>query len=179
MAKIILHQTFSPSTCQCIIEEQFEYDDVTGENGQPSLWFFHRVCEKHLPLVKDKPKPSPELLRTQRQKIVDHHRMLLDKNRTRHLKEFDNHPNRKQKLETINELKKSLDTERFALKMEAQEAEERRKQESLLDAHEDKSMDILVMGIYSPYAFIAQEVYDAMREEQKQANPIIPNDIDN
>jgi len=172
---VLYHQTFSPSTCECVIEEQFEHNEITGQNEQPTLWFFHKVCSKHEPLVKNKSQLSKTKLNNKRKEIADYHSKLLEDNRKRHLKDFDEHPNRKQQQEALNEMRMTALGE-HALKIEAKFNLEREKQLKFLDDHEDTSMHTLLLGIHSPYAFIAQDVYDAIRQEQKEANPIIEND---
>jgi hypothetical protein len=169
---VLYHQTFSPSTCECVIEEQFEHNEVTGDNEQPTLWFFHKICNKHLPLVENKPKLSKSKLSNKRKEIADHHLKLLEDNRKRHLKEFDEHPTRKQQLETIEQMKTTTFTA-HALRIQAKLNEERDRQVKVLDDHEDNSMNFLLVGIHSPYAFIAQDVYDAIRQEQREANPVV------
>lgn len=159
------HQTWYPNTCKCIIEEQFDDEDETIPK---TILFFHSICSKHLPLVESKPQLKDKDLKQKREQIINHHRKLLDDNRIRHLKQFDEHPNRKQKLDTIKEMKKSLDTEQLGLRMEEQFNMERIKQEKFLDNHEDESMDFLLSGIHSTYAFISQEVYDKILEEQSE-----------
>ena len=161
---VLYHQTFSPSACGCVIEQQFEHDEVTGLNDNPQLWFFHFVCAAHEPLVKNKPKPAN--IEQQRKKIIDHHTKLLQDNRQRHLKDFDEHPSRKQKRDAINEMKKLFDTEKHALRMEAAMDQERDTTVVFLDKHQDESMDYLLTGLHSPYALVAQEVYDKIMQEQ-------------
>jgi len=162
---ILYHQTFSPSTCECVIEQQFEHDEVTGLNGQPTLWFFHNVCIKHEPLVKDKPKLSIKDWNKKRDDIFKHHEFLLTKNRERHLKDFDSHPSRKAKQQAIKDMKSSFSGERHALRMESEFDNERTQQEAFLDRHESDSMDKVLIGIHSKYAFIAQDVYDKIMQE--------------
>ena len=157
------HQTFSPATCECVIEQ--EVDD----NGNVSLLFFHTVCAKHEPIVKNKPKLSKQDLDKKRKEVSDKRLKLLSDNRIKNLKQFDDHPQRKQVAESIAEIKRSQN-EQLGLKLEAKFNEERMKVEHALDRHEDKSMDELLIGIHSPYAFNSQEVYDAISEEQKKAN---------
>jgi hypothetical protein len=168
---VLYHQTFSPSTCSCIIEEQFEHDPETGLNGNASLWFFHYVCPKHEPLVKNKPKLSNEEFDKKIIDTVKHHEFLLSENRKRHMKDFDEHPVRKQKTESIKWMKMLKSTEKHALKMEAALDSERIRTVNFLDNHDNDSMHYLLSGLYSPYAFIAQEVYDQIKKE-----PIIEND---
>jgi len=161
----IYHQTFSPSTCECVIEEQFEYNETTKlVEGESSLWFFHKVCTRHEALVINKPKLSDSKLKQERDKIINHHKTLLQNNRVRHLNDFEN--NQKNKRDIIKELKKDKNTEPIALGLESEIAAEKSHNESFLDGHETKSMNTLLLGIFSPYAFNAQEVYDKIREEQ-------------
>ena len=87
------HITFSPLLCECVIELQYEDTDNPPEN---KLWFFHKVCDKHVPLVKDKPPLSDNELKQKRDSISKHHEKLLLDNRTRHLAAFDNAEERKQ-----------------------------------------------------------------------------------
>lgn len=170
---MLYHQKVSPSVCKCVYEEQFEYDTVAKEViGQPSLWFFHNVCERHEPLVKNKQQLKKADLDKNRQDIADHHLFLLQNNRQRHLKDFDEHPERKKVKDILIEMKKSANivTKNRASKIESQIDEERKSQERFLDNHEDKSMNEVLIGIHSPYAFNAQEVYDAIQQEFRQAN---------
>ncbi len=169
----IQHQTWSPAICSCVIEQQF--DDST-DNPQPQLLFFHKVCDKHVHLVKEKPKLKSEDLAAKKSAVIAHKEKLLRDNRIRHLRTFDEHENRKQLLETIKEISKSRDTEKYGLKLEAQFHEERRKQIKFLDEHENNSMEMMLLGIHSPYAFNAQEVYDTILDEIKHVNPIVEND---
>ncbi len=166
---VLQHITWKPDTCDCVLEQQVD------EGVDPTLWFFHSVCPKHLPLVQNKPQLSKAQLKSKREIIASHHKKLLDANRVRHLKQFDEDPTRKQKLGTIKELLKTLDTQQVALRMESQAMEDRIIQERFLDKHEGDSMDYLLMGIYSPYAFIAQDVYDRILEEQRQKNGVSLN----
>ena len=166
---MLYHQTVSPSVCSCVYEEQFEYDTVTNQVvGQPTLAFFHNVCERHEPLVINKPKINPQVLKNMRQNMAGHKQVLLDNNRTRHLKDFDDNPHRKQIQDSLNEIKKTMP--QAAARMQAEIDNDRTKQEEFLDGHEQKSMNTLVLGIHSPYAFNAQEVYDAIQQEFRQAN---------
>ena len=170
---MLYHQTVSPSVCSCVYEEQFEYDEVLKQpTGQPSLWFFHNVCERHLPLISNKPAIKKADLDKKRQDIANHQLFLLQKNRERHLKDFDEHPQRKKVKEILVEMKNSPDkvTRDGALRVENQIATERLNQEHFLDGHEDKSMNQLLVGIHSPHAFNAQEVYDTIQQEFRQAN---------
>ena len=143
------HITFSPLLCECVIELSYEDTDNPIEN---KLWFFHKVCTKHLPLVENKPQLSDNELKQKRDSISKHHEKLLSDNRTRHLNNFDNAEERKQRRETAKELIKSKDTEKHGLKMDAVIQEERRREQKALDDHEDNSMHRLLTGIYSPYA---------------------------
>jgi len=170
---VLQHITFSPLLCECVIELSYEDTDNPPEN---KLWFFHKVCDKHLPIVKNKPPLKDNELKQKRDSISKHHQTLLENNRTRHLKNFDNAEERKQRKETIKVLAKSKDTEQHALKMDAIVQEERRREERALDDHEDTSMHRLLTGIYSPYAFVAQEVYDKIIQENAEANPFVEND---
>lgn len=163
---ILYHQTFSPSTCDCVIEEQFEHDEVTGLNGEPSLWFFHNVCAKHEPLVKDKQKLTLKNWQDEIEKIVKHHEFLLSKNRERHLNDFEEHPIRKRKREALKDMIKLKATEAHALRIDSELMGERIIVERHLDNHENESMNHLLAGLYSKYALIAQNVYDAIRREQ-------------
>jgi hypothetical protein len=173
---ILYHQTFSPSNCECVIEQQFEHDEETGLNGEPTLWFFHTVCARHESLVKNKPKLSEGQLKQKRDQIRKHHEFLLSENRNRHLKTFNEHPIRKQKKDAIMEMKLSKDTEKYALVLEAQMDGERVRTEGFLDNHELESMGMLLAGLHSPYAFGSESVYDAIMKEQRDVNPIIEND---
>lgn len=170
------HITFSPLLCECVIELQYEDTDNPPEN---KLWFFHKVCDKHLPLVQNKPKLKDTELKQKRDAISQHHQKLLENNRTRHLQNFDNAEERKQRKETIKLLVKDKDTEKHALKMDAVIQEERRKEQKALDDHEDNSMHRLLTGIYSPYAFISEAVYEKIQQENREANPFVENDIEN
>jgi hypothetical protein len=62
-------------------------------------------------------------------------------------------------------------SERYALTLEAKMEADRLSQVAFLDNHDSESMERLVLGVHSPYALIAQEVYDAIKEEQKQPQP--------
>lgn len=167
------HITFSPTICKCVIEFQYEDTDNPPEN---TLWFFHNVCSKHEPLVKNKPKLSDNTLKQKRDIISSHHQKLLSDNKINNLKHLDEDPNRVQKANTAKELIKSMDTEQLGLKIEADLQEEKRKIETILDNHADNSMQNLIIGIYSPYAFIAgQEVLDAINQESKQFELEHPN----
>ena len=155
------HQTFT-SICGCVIEQLHEPD--SGLDPVPII--LHKVCDKHLTVVKDLPKLSQEEHKAKRDPIIKNYEKLLTDNRIRHLNDFDNHEDRKAKLETIKELAKSLDTEKHALKMDAVMQSERRFQEGFLARHEDEQMQRLLTGLYSPYAFFAKEVHDAILAEQ-------------
>src|SRR6185503_2607981 len=157
---LIYHQTFSPSSCECVFEQEFDHDEITGLNGQPRLLFAHRICSKHEPLVKNKPKLSLVDWNKKRQDIVKHKEFLLKKNRERHLKDFDEHPTRKEKREAVNQMKMLKDTEKHALRIEEQMQMEYDHQIRVLNNHEDDSMSQMLTGMLSPYAFVAQEVYD-------------------
>lgn len=169
---ILYHQTFSPSTCDCVIEEQFEHDEVTGLNGQASLWFFHNVCARHEPLVKNKQKLSLQKWQDEIEKTVKHHEFLLSENRKRHLNDFEEHPTRKLKREAIKHMIKIKSTEAHALRIDSELMGERIMVERHLDNHENESMNHVLVGMFSQYAFIAQDVYDKIRQEQAEANPI-------
>jgi len=173
---VLYHQTFSPSTCDCVIEEQFEHDEETGLNSEPTLWFFHHICDKHISLVENKPKLSLKDWNNQKDKIIKHHEFLLADNRKRHLKTFDENPQRKQRAEAIKQMKESKLSERHAESMQIVLDSERTRTLAFLDNHEIESMDKLLTGLHSKYALIGQDVYAKIREEQKQANPIIEND---
>lgn len=167
---VLYHQTVSPSVCNCVYEEQFEFDPIKNEPvGQPFLWFFHNVCERHLPLVSNKAPLKKADLDKKKEDATNHQLSLLDNNRTRHLKQWDEHPKIKGVRDIANEMKKSPDskTRERANKIEAVMDQQRRNQERFLDQHEDDSMNHLLLGIHSPYAFNAQEVYDAIQEEFK------------
>ena len=163
------HITFSPSLCECVVELSYEDTDNPPEN---KLWFFHKVCDKHLPLVKNKPKLKDTELKQKRDSISKHHEKLLSDNRIRHLDTFDNAEERKQRKETIKLLVKDKDTEKHGLKMDAVIQEERRREERALDSHEDNSMHRLLTGVYSPYAFVAEEVYETILKESREAQGI-------
>lgn len=170
---MLYHQKVSPSVCKCVYEEQYEYDPVLKEPiSQPSLWFFHEVCERHEPLVKNKPQLKKADIDKKRDDVANHQLFLLQNNRQRHLKDFDEHPERKKVKDILIEMKKSVNTvtRNSANKIESQIDEERKAQERFLDNHEDQSMNEILIGIHSPYAFNAQEVYDAIQEEFRQAN---------
>ena len=167
------HITFSPSLCECVVE--LSYED-TEENPKHKVWFFHKVCNKHLPLAqKNKSKLKDSNLKSKRDEIEKHHRKLLDDNRIRHLANFENAEERKQRKETAKLLAKSKDTERHALMMDAKIQEERRREQVFLDNHEDESMYRLLTGMYSPYAFDGEEVYQAILKESRDAQGIQPD----
>ena len=170
MAIIKYHQTVSPSVCNCVYEEQFDFDtELNNPVSDPSLWFFHNVCERHLPLVSNKQPLKKADLDKKKEDATNHQLFLLSNNRTRHLKQWDEHPKIKGIKDIATEMKKSPDskTRERANKIEAVMDEQRRGQERFLDKHEDDSMNNLLLGIHSPYAFNAQEVYDAILEEFK------------
>ena len=168
----IQHITFSPSLCECVVE--LSYEDIES-NPQHKVWFFHKVCDKHLPLVKNKPKLKDTELKQKRDSISSHHQKLLEDNRIRHLDRFDNAEERKQRKETIKTLVKSKDTEYHGLKMDGIIQEERRREQRALDDHEDNSMHRLLTGLYSPYAFDGEEVYQAILKESREAQGIADN----
>jgi len=157
---IIYHQTFSPSSCDCVFEQEFDYNEETGLGDQPRFLFAHRICDKHIDLVKDKPKLSLSKWNKKRQDIIKHKEFLLKRNRDRHLEDFTEHPTRKQKRESIAQMKLLRDTEKHALKMEEQMKIEHDHQITFLDNHEHESMSQMLIGLHSEYALIAQEVYD-------------------
>jgi len=161
---IIYHQTFSPSSCDCVFEQEFDHNEETGLNGQPRFLFAHRICDKHLHLVKDKPKLSLSKWNKKRQDIIDHKEFLLKRNRDRHLKDFTEHPTRKQKREAIQQMKLLKDTEIHALKMEEQMQIEHDHQITFLDNHEHESMSQMLIGLHSEYALIAEDVYDIVMQ---------------
>ena len=163
----LYHQTFSPSSCECVFEQEFDHDEETGLNGQPKLLFAHRICSKHEPLVKNKPKLSLADWNKKRQDITKHKEFLLKRNRDRHLKDFEEHPTRKDKREAVNQMKMIKDTERHALRIEEQMQIEYDHQIRVLNKHEDDSMSQMLLGLHSPYAFIAQDVYDAIIKDQE------------
>ena len=94
MTIIIYHQTVSPSSCNCVFEQEFDHDDETGLNENGRFLFAHRICDKHLNLVKNKPKLSLSDWNKKRQEIIKHKEFLLKRNRDRHLKDFEEHPTR-------------------------------------------------------------------------------------
>jgi hypothetical protein len=161
---IIYHQTFSPSSCECVFEQEFDHNEETGLNGQPRFLFAHKICSKHEPLVKNKPKLSLSEWTKKRQDIAKHKEFLLKRNRDKHLKDFDEHPTRKEKREAIKEMKMLKDTEKHALRIEEQMQIEYDHQITFLDNHEDGSMSQMLTGLHSPYALIAQEVYDTIMQ---------------
>lgn len=161
---VLYHQRFSPVTCECVIEEQFERDETTGLNGPSSLWFFHVICERHQPLIK--PKLSKSKFEKKVNAIIKHHEFLLSENRKRNLKDFDEHPIRQQQLQTARELINS-GFRSHGLRMDAELQSERIRVENSLDRHEDESMFKLLSGLYSPHAFLGQDVYDKIKQEQK------------
>jgi len=167
---VLYHQTFSPSTCECVIEQQFEHDEETELNSNPTLWFFHNVCSKHLPLVEKKPRLGTNQVKQKIEEISKHHEFLLSRNRERHLKDHDEHPSRKQKREVIKQMKLSKNTEKHALLMESQLDAERVKTEGFLDNHDLESMGTLLVGLHYPYAFGSESVYDAIIKEQRSIN---------
>ena len=56
--------------------------------------------------------------------------------------------------------------------------EERRRKPKALDDNEDNCMHRLLTGIYSPYAFISENVYETIQQENREANPFVENDGD-
>jgi|SRR6476659_952111 len=161
---LIYHQTFSPSNCQCVFEQEFNHDEETGLNGQTRFLFAHKICSKHEHLVKNKPKLSLTDWNKKRQEIVKHKEFLLKRNRDRHLKDFNEHPTRKERREAIQQMKLLKDTERHALKIEEQMQVEYDHQIRFLNNHEDESMSQMLTGLHSPYALIAKEVYDIVMQ---------------
>lgn len=161
------HQTYSPSTCECVIEQLVDY---SKDPVDIKVWFFHNVCKKHEPIVKNKVKLSLVDWTKKRDDIVRHHELLLKENRERHLKTWDEHQHRKQMRASINEMKMSKVTERHALAMEAKLESDREKTVNFLDGHELESMSYLLTGLHSTYALISDEVYDVILEEQKAIN---------
>jgi hypothetical protein len=161
---VTYHQTFSPSSCDCVFEQEFEHDEETGLNGQPRLLFAHNICSKHEHLVKNKPKLSLADWNKKRQDIAKHKEVLLKSNRDRHINDFDNHPTRKRDLKAIREMMEFSDTRTFALKMDAKLNVEMDRVIQFLDNHEEESMSRMLLGLHSQYALIAQEVYDTIMQ---------------
>lgn len=160
---VVQHITWHPATCECIVEVQ--YDDAEPlETKSATLYFFHKICERHQPLVKNKKALSAAKVKKQREDIIKHHEGLLATNRERHLKTVDDHL--KQKMAAADTLKKSQATEKHGLMIEGEVIAHRHRTTVFLDDHEVKSMDTLVTGLFSENALNAQEVYDAIMQEQ-------------
>ena len=159
----IQHQTWSPNTCSCVIEQQFDDEHLDRD---PELLFFHNVCEKHEPLVADKPKLKMQDWDSKRKQILSHKENLLRQNRIRHLNTFEAHPERQNKFVLANDPASKKYSERMIHELE----EDRRRQEVFLDNHEQKAMERLLVGTYSRYAFLAKDVYDAIIKEQREIN---------
>ena len=168
-------QRWSPDTCECVFEIIYEYDDVTGIASNHKLFFVHNVCPNHEPLVKNKPKLSNDVLEKKIEDTLATINTLLANNRTRHLNDLEESPDRKDKKLKIKLMKLSLVGERTALRIEAELDAELDKNKRFLDGWEDEIRDKAVMAMFSPYAFTAQEVYDAVIAEQKARNIVQPN----
>ena len=161
---VIHFQTYSPDTCECVIEQQ--YDDEI-EPREVTLAFFHKVCDKHKPLVK--PVSKTEFDRKAKS-VMDNINVALSTNRVKNLHTYDNHPHVKEVRRTINTLKFSKETEKHALLLEAQANSERDNIVRGLDGHENSAKAKIFNGLYSPDTFGTEDVYDTILEEQKKKN---------
>ena len=158
-------QLWSPSSCQCVFEQLV---DDSVEPAVLSLYFVHNVCPTHEPLVVNKPKLNKQTLDSKRDEVMQRVVTQLSNNRVRNLQQLDN--SQKKKRDIIKEMKKEARMEIHALRMEAKLDVERGNIERGLDAWEDEMKLQFFEGIFSTYAFNAQEVYDKVLEEQRLAN---------
>jgi len=156
-------QYWKPASCGCQFEETFDRADPDGTR---KLFYADIICPKHEPLVKNKPKLSQEKLLEKRTEIINLVEDLLTQNKTKNLKQYDDHPLTKQKLDTIKDMKHLLKTESTALRLEAILQAERQNVEKDLDDFTDKQMNHFLLGVHSPYAFSAQDAYDQVKKEQ-------------
>lgn len=168
-------QRWSPNTCECVFEEIYELDESTDNVTEKKLFFTHNVCSKHEELVKNKPKLSDNNLEKKREDILATINMLLANNRTRHIKDLESSPDRKDKKSKIKFMKLSLIGERTALRIEAELEAELDRNVRFLDGWENEIRDKAVLAMFSPYAFTAQDVYDAVIQEQKVRNIVNTN----
>ena len=160
---VVSFQTYSPDSCECVIEQQ--YDDEI-DPPKVELAFFHTVCAKHKPLVKEISSNDHE---KKAQKIMDSLELALQTNRDRNLKSYDEHPFVVERQNIIKNLKLSKN-EKHGLLLESQADAERGNIVKGLDSHETTATLKLLNGLHSPDTFGTEDVYATILEEQRKKN---------
>ena len=80
---VIKIQRWSPNTCDCVIDQWVEYDDITGEvKDGPNFLLMNEVCDNHEHLKSTEHKPHHAQLSSN----VSN---LLEQTKARNLKQID------------------------------------------------------------------------------------------
>ena len=162
-------QSWTPP-CGCVFEEIYELEDP---DTTKRLFFVRNVCSIHEPIVKNKPKLSKKNLEDKQTEILNTVSTVLQRNKDVNLNGLKNNPNRLSDRVQLKEMKKNANLERHALLLEAKLDAEESDIEVQLDRFTNERIASVTQGIISPYAFTAQEVYDAVRQEQ--LNSVVTN----
>lgn len=156
-------QLWSPDTCECVFEEIYELEDP---DNTKRIFFAHNVCSKHEPIALTK-KLSKKEIEDKQIETLDTVNVLLKNNRDKNVSDLKNHPKRVKTREAIKEMKKSARLEQHALLLESKLDAEEYEQSINLDRFENERKVTVTQAIISPHAFTAQDVYEKVKQEQR------------